>query len=413
MAEGLRRAGIPVSLAFDYDTDACDSYEANHGHRPIQIDARDLLRMLECSWGPGSHFGRPNLLVADPPCTPWSRAGKRLGQADERDMLGITIEIIKHVHPDAFLIANVPGLDDEPNWPVVQRELARLADEGYCVRDFARLDAADYGVPQHRVRPFWFGHLDGPCIVWPERTHGSPEECAIPTLPGVAPLQPWVTCRQALGHLPSEDLGTPVRLRWRAQNGSQHGSVPDRPARVVCTSSLGDGNVLTGPNHRPSRPSRTITANTHSDGALLVHERHPISTPDEPSYTVTTKGDGRGAQGACVLEWPWDRPATTTTTDRLPPPGHHGGSMLSQPNAVKLSERAAAILQGFPESWRFCGATKKARWAQIGMAMPPPLAEVVARCIVRQFAATRGEWDAACKPGPEEPGTRRRRTVAA
>lgn len=413
MAEGLRRAGIPVSIAFDYDTDACDSYEANHGYRPIQIDARDLLRMVDCMWAPGSHYGRPDLLVADPPCTPWSRAGKRLGTADDRDMLAVTIEIIKLVRPRAYLIANVPGLDDQPNWHVVQDFLGELEGEGYCVRDFTRLDAADYGVPQHRVRPFWFGHQrHTECIHWPARTHGSPEECRQFTIPGLEPLKPWVTCRDALRHLPPEDLGSPVRLRWRAQNGSQHGSVPDRPARVVCTSSLGDGNVLAGPNHRPSRedaPARTLTGNTHGDGSLLALPNHGPHHADEPANTLRA-GDGGGA--IKCLEWPWDRPATTTTTtDRLPAPGHHGGSMLSQPNAVKLSERAAAILQGFPEGWKFCGKTKRARWAQIGMAMPPPLAEAVARSVVRQFDLARGEWDRDCKPSPAPP--KRRRTRAA
>ena len=57
---------------------------------------------------------------------------------------------------------------------------------------------------------------------------------------------------------------------------------------------------------------------------------------------------------------------------------------MSLPDAVLLSERAAAILQGFPESWVFCGNTKTARWAQIGQAMPPALAEAVARAIVEQ-----------------------------
>lgn len=94
-----------------------------------------------------------------------------------------------------------------------------------------------------------------------------------------------------------------------------------------------------------------------------------------------------------MLEWPWERPATTVTGDaRLAPPGHHEKSFLSDnrghgPNAIKLSEKAAAILQGFPDGWRFVGATKKARWAQIGMAMPPPLAEAVGRAILRRNAA--------------------------
>lgn len=45
-----------------------------------------------------------------------------------------------------------------------------------------------------------------------------------------------------------------------------------------------------------------------------------------------------------------------------------------------------ADLQGFPESWVFCGKTKRARWGQIGMATPPPLAEAVGRSILAWFA---------------------------
>jgi len=197
MAEGLRRAGITIDMAFDSDADACTSYAANLGHAPVRIDVNDLARMARAGWRPGPI----DLLVADPPCTPWSRAGKRQGRDDERDMLDVTVELVRLLRPRAYLIANVPGLDDGPNWPIVQETIGGLARDGYCVRDFARLDAADFGVPQHRVRPFWYGHLDGPCLVWPSRTHGAPHECA-PTLPGVARLTPWVTCRQALGTSP-------------------------------------------------------------------------------------------------------------------------------------------------------------------------------------------------------------------
>lgn len=429
MAEGLRRAGLTPDMAFDFDADARESYARNLGHRPIGLDARDLMRMVDAGWSPGP----VNLFIADPPCTPWSRAGKRLGQSDERDMLAVTVDIIRALQPRFWLIANVPGLDDGPNWPIVQRVIGGLAPQ-YCV-DFARLDAADYGVPQHRVRPFWYGHRNAfRCIEWPERTHAPPDACGA-TLPGItAPRKPYVTCRVALERLSAEDLGTPIRLRWRGCKGNQVASVPDAPARVVGTSNLSDGNVLAhpenafrdrrnhrhpgrkarasdidapahvvtardhgdgnqimmGPNHRPSRadaPARTLSRNTHSDGALLVHDRHPINRPDEVSYTVTTKGDGRGAQGACVLEWPRDSPGTVvTSTDRLGPPGHHGKSFLSSPNAIKLSEKAAAILQGFPDGWHFAGKTKRARWSQIGQAMPPPLAEAVARSIARAMS---------------------------
>lgn len=461
MAEGARRAGIEITMSFDWSPDAVASYEANHGHRPVQMDVADLLRMVRAGWRPPPI----DLLIADPPCTPWSRAGKRLGTEDERDMLEPTVEIVRLLRPQTYLIANIPGLDDSPNWPVVQRTIGSLAEVGYCVVDFARLDAADYGVPQHRVRPFWFGHLDGPCLRWPARTHGAVSECT-PTLPGVEQLRPYVTCRQALQHLSPDELGRPIRLRWRGSSSAQHGSVADKPARTVGTTNLSDGNVLVagatperssrarrapgkkprashvdapagvvtasengdgnillfaGPNHRPSRadaPARTLTRNTHSDGALLVSDRHPISMLDEPSRVISSSQPGNGASVLVVsrhpispdkdglsrtirassagtpdkiLAWPWERPSTTvSTTDRIPPPGHHpeSGSILTQTGAVKLSEKAAAILQGFPESWTFVGRTKEARWDQIGMAMPPGLAEPVFRAIVARWRAS-------------------------
>ncbi|HEV2212445.1 MAG TPA: DNA cytosine methyltransferase, partial [Gammaproteobacteria bacterium] len=88
--------------------------------------------------------------------------------------------------------------------------------------------------------------------------------------------------------------------------------------------------------------------------------------------------------------WPWPRLSTTICRDeRIPPPGHHDEySIQSAPDAVVLSELAATILQGFPESWTFAGKTKRARWSQLGQAMPPPLAEAVARAIAEQMRKT-------------------------
>ena len=205
-AEGFRRAGVVFDLSVDIDEDACDSYEKNHGHRPVRMDVNDLLRLAQLGWRPGT--GAVDLLVADPPCTPWSRAGKRLGEDDPRDCLHVTAELIRLLRPRAYLVGNVPGLQDATSWHVVQRVIGGLSRDGYCVRDYVSLDAADYGVPQHRIRPFWFGHLDGPCVSWPRPTHGAPTSQA--AIAGEH-LLPWVTCRQALGHLPLEDLGRPVR----------------------------------------------------------------------------------------------------------------------------------------------------------------------------------------------------------
>jgi site-specific DNA-cytosine methylase len=529
------------------------------------MDAHDFLKLIRAgAWRPQKPI---RLLVADPPCTPWSRAGKRQGELDPRDCLRLTCDLIRELGPAMYLIGNVPGLDDGPNLHITQKHIGALTDAGYCSADFARLDAVNYGVPQHRVRPFWFGHKDGPCIQWPAPTHGDPDDLVGQyTLPGVDALIPWVSCRQALGHLPPDELGRPVRLRHRAQNSVQPGSVPERPARVIGTSNLSDGNVLLGENqprakkrggknhgvsqgervqeanqpadtvtkalhhtiieqdgdtrqfvevgghlvplagegkakgrkrdigvsqanrtgdfNKPSavvttkvarkgvgahatitlqtenrrylttssKPGKVITRNTHGDGSILVNDRHadepaptmgakirgqsaqvlvtsnhPAIDSSDPSTTVrggghghsaphivvtskhpaspheapamTVRGsDGEGANRA--LEWPWPQPATAIQRDerlappghhdeRLAPPGHHDEwSIMSMPDAVVISEKAAAILQGFPEKWVFVGETKKARWSQIGQAMPPPLAHAVATSVRHQWQRT-------------------------
>lgn len=366
MAEGFRRAGIGFVPAFDFDPDACDSYEHNLGHRPIQMDVRDLLRL----WRLLDLDAQIDLLVADPPCTPWSRAGKRRGLDDEADMLRETCALIDLVRPKCWLIGNVPGLDDSTNTGAVAQTIGRLSGD-YDV-DYARLNASSYGVPQHRVRPFWFGRPRGSApLRWPEPTHGDP---AAPRLPGCE-LLPWVTCREALQHLPTEHLGRPVRVRRK----------PDEVGDLLAHTNRG-GHPMSHVDY----PAQTITTRekgARGGGVLLLSERHPISRPDGPSYVITSRGN-RGAQEGGVIAWPWDRPATTVTADeRIAPPGHHGTSFLSEANAIVLSEKARAILQGFPEHWHFAGKTKASRGAQIGMAMPPPLAHAVAESIVVWFEA--------------------------
>jgi site-specific DNA-cytosine methylase len=392
MAEGLRRAGVRIDMAFDADPNACESYAENLGHAPVRVDVRDLLRMVQAGWSPGP----VELFVADPPCTPYSRAGKRLGPADARDMLAVTVQLIALLRPEAYLVANVPGLDDSTHWPIVQRELGGLSRHGYCVADYVSLDAANYGVPQHRVRPFWFGHRGGPCIRWPEPSHCDPRALVNVGIAGTV-LRPWVSVREALAHLPIEEMGRPVRLRWKSN--CHPPSILDAPSMTIPASQPGNGGMTVvaskvKTNHRPScadEPAKTLTRNTNSDGALLTHARHPISRPDEPAYTSKAE---QGAQGGAVLAWPWQRPATTIDTKEVLAPfgrnGRDGTSQRSNANAIVLSEKAAGILQGFPEDWLFAGATKRARWSQIGQAMPPPLGEAVGRAIAAWLRARAG-----------------------
>jgi site-specific DNA-cytosine methylase len=294
----------------------------------------------------------------------------------------------------------MPGLDDSNHWHVIQDGLAPLARDGYCIRDYHSLDAADYGVPQHRVRPFWFGHLGGGCLRWPEPTHGAPGQ---PALPGMPALAPWVTVREALRHLSAQEMGKPIRLKWQERSDHRPSGL-DEPSKALTANTHGDGALVAPGEHPVSEldaPARTVRSRDHHSGGTYVLTGEPpprrkraaprvpqrlrASSPDAPSPTVLTDTDRVGHSSPKVA-WPWDTPSTTVTADpRIAPAGHHESSFLSGPNAIKLSEKAACILQGFPDGWLLAGKSKESRWAQLGMAMPPALAQAVASSIVRWF----------------------------
>ena len=359
MAEGFRRARIPTTWSVDWGADACESYTTNLGYAPIRMDVRDLLRLLEGGWRPPPL----DLLVADPPCTPWSTAGRKRGLDDPRDMLRPTIAIIELLKPRAYLIGNVPGLQHANAWPVAQELIGGFAAHGYCANDFAQLDAANYGVPQHRKRPFWFGHLEGRCLQWPEPTHGDPAKIGHAELGDTR--RPWITCRDALGHLTPVELGAPIRVSTSKHPSSR----VDDPALSMPASRPGNGGAyLEWPWDRPATTVCTdsrLAPPGHHSGSWLTPDRHGPSKVDEPARTVTARD--RGARDGQCIEW------------------LQGHDEQRGPNAIKLSEKAAAILQGFPEGWVFAGKTKRSRWSQLGQATPPPLAEAVAHCIRAWF----------------------------
>lgn len=88
---------------------------------------------------------------------------------------------------------------------------------------------------------------------------------------------------------------------------------------------------------------------------------------DEPAYTVTGSGGG----GTHIYHW-------------------------EEPRALTNRERAR--LQGFPDSFVFCGSKESVR-RQIGMAVPPPLARVVLQHLIDLLT---GKVKPQCEPSSKD-----------
>ena len=92
-----------------------------------------------------------DLLAAGLPCPPFSKAGKQLGEDDERNLFPEALRIIKECEPRAVMIENVRGILDDVFADFRRNFKKALEDEGY-IADFQLFNASDFGVPQLRPR---------------------------------------------------------------------------------------------------------------------------------------------------------------------------------------------------------------------------------------------------------------------
>ena len=96
----------------------------------------------------GLYRGVTDVISAGFPCQPFSVAGKRRGEEDERNMWPFTRDTIRIVKPKWAFLENVPGLISSGYFGEVISDLAEI---GYHAR-WTVLGAKDVGAPHKRDR---------------------------------------------------------------------------------------------------------------------------------------------------------------------------------------------------------------------------------------------------------------------
>lgn len=141
----LAERGLRCVWACDSDVAAQDTYEMHFGLRP----KGDINSVAPESIPPH------DVLCAGFPCQPFSLAGKRRGQADERGGFLPKITDIICVHrPRVVLLENVVGILSADGGAIPEMIESWAGAAGYRY-SMCKLRASDFGVPQVRRRVFF------------------------------------------------------------------------------------------------------------------------------------------------------------------------------------------------------------------------------------------------------------------
>lgn len=138
----------PYKIIFSNDIvkQACQTYEHNFGTEPYCGDIRELDYSL---------LPTADIVIGGFPCQDFSLAGKRRGLSADRGRLYLEMKkVIEYCKPLAFVAENVDGIRKGSNGSAASALNIILDDFrkiGYTTV-YRVLNAADYGVPQNRIR---------------------------------------------------------------------------------------------------------------------------------------------------------------------------------------------------------------------------------------------------------------------
>lgn len=145
----LKANGYKVVAAVDFSRSCERTYRLNHPE--VRFRRRDIRTLMPHELLAAVPPGRKiDLMAICAPCQPFSSQNRRRGGPDERVPLILEgVRIACALRPRVIVFENVPGIVGSAIFQDLKRKLAAA---GYNVGKPQRIDAADFGVPQRRVR---------------------------------------------------------------------------------------------------------------------------------------------------------------------------------------------------------------------------------------------------------------------
>jgi len=384
LALGAEMAGFESVAFAEWDKWACDTVRENalRGHPLVRDWTVYEGDVRSVDWAELGRRAVIDVVTGGPPCQPFSMGGKARAADDARDMFPAAVEVIRALRPQAFALENVRGLTRSAFANYFQLVLLRLkypdlpprsgetwlehlqrlqrhetGDAGDALAEYrvvpTLVNAADYGVPQHRHRVFIVGFRADVEAEWnfPSPTHSQDRLLH----------DQWVTGTYWERHGISSSERPALDARLVKKVDALREVDPDslgRPWRTV-RDAISD------------LPEPTLEGST----VHLNHRLQPGARP-YPGHTGS----------------PLDAPAKTLKAGGHGVPGGENMLVRLDGSVRYFTVREAARLQTFPDSYELHGAWSEAM-RQIGNAVPVRLAEIVMASIREHLeaASVRGQ----------------------
>ncbi|MBN1987946.1 MAG: DNA (cytosine-5-)-methyltransferase [Bacteroidales bacterium] len=323
LSYGLKKSGINILAGVDLD-DTCEFAYSENCKAEFIHESIDKIKgeVLQKKFKKGSY----KLLAGCAPCQPFSSyTYKSDKNKDSRwQLLYEFSRLIVETEPDFVTMENVPTLLKFKAAPVFRDFVKKLEGLGYSVW-YDVVFAPDYGIPQNRKR-----------LVLLASKHGK-----IELISPTHKREEYLTVYDAIGHLEKIKDGECSK-----------------------TDIIHKAAKLTELNLRriqQSKPGGSWKTDWDEELKLACH--------------ISEKGKG---YGSVYGRMKWDEPSPTMTTFC----NGIGNGRFGHPEQDRaISLREAAILQSFPEEYKFASnagnLVSKHIAKHIGNAVPPRLGEVI------------------------------------
>lgn len=328
-------------FANEIDKDACNAFRQNFPDIPL-IE-KDIKLLSEEDIRPFLKGQEVDVIIGGPPCQSYSTIGKRRFD-DKAKLYREYIRLLRILKPEMFVFENVKGILSMKNnrgnlvIDTIKKRFGHIEKGfGYDL-DLKVLDAADFGVPQHRERLVIVGKKKGtdPYFSFPEKLRTSK-----------------ITLEEAISDLPPVEQGHQV-FAYAAQPVTSYQKLMRGETSSLTLHKSNDHNEKINTVIKNVKPGQG-----REDFNRLVDQG---KIPEKFRLTSGYKNTYGRLEG--------DKPCTTITDNFCTPSALR---CIHYSQNRTLTMREGARIQSFPDWFVFCGSDEAIK-NQIGNAVPPLLA---------------------------------------